>query len=117
MKSSPLPSCPRLAGGQQGNESALAAADGLSAVLDAAPEFANERAAARDATMPRSPKHDPHLLNGSAGVRNRWSGVEPPKGIEPLTCSLRGGCMQSHLASTCNNAPSADRSGRPTQHR
>jgi len=28
----------------------------------------------RDATTPRSPKHDPHLLNGSAGVRNRWSG-------------------------------------------
>jgi len=41
---------------------------------------------------------------------------EPPVGIEPTTCSLREACPPSHLASTCNYARSADRSGQPAQH-
>lgn len=57
-------------------ESALAAADSLGRVLDAAAaELANERAA-RDATTVRPHDHDPRLLSGSAGgetAGQEWS--------------------------------------------
>jgi integrase len=46
-------------------EAAVAAADSLGAVLDAAAELANERAA-RAATTVRPPDDDPRLLSGSA---------------------------------------------------
>ncbi len=68
-------------------EAALAAADSLGSVLDAAAaELANQRAVRRDHTA--ATNHDPLLLSGSACAKP-LSGVEPPRGIEPRTCSLR----------------------------
>ena len=43
-----------------------------------------------------------YLTNAFALVR-----VEPPKGIEPLTCSLRGGRTTPTTASTCDNSCSS----------
>ena len=37
----------------------------------------------------------------------RWSGVEPPRGIEPRTCSLRGGRTTPTTASTRDNSCSS----------